>query len=188
MRLKPFGLNLVTLVKLIDAGCFDGLGSTRASLRPIAAAAIDYADMLYGPNGQQALLDLHMPKPQITPLPDDLLENLNAEHDALGLMISGSPLSLHKAALSTLNALPLSEIATGQGTFTVAGIIKSLRVITTKRGQPMAFMPELPEVETVRAILSQILTGKTIAKVTLIRPKNCATDPKVFVHEIDEHR
>ena len=55
-------------------------------------------------------------------------------------MISGSPLSLHKAALSTLNALPLSEIATGQGTFTVAGIIKSLRVITTKRGQPMAFM------------------------------------------------
>ena len=140
LRLKPFGLNLVTLVKLIDAGCFDGLGSTRASLRPIAAAAIDYADMLYGPNGQQALLDLHMPKPQITPLPDDLLENLNAEHDALGLMISGSPLSLHKAALSTLNALPLSEIATGQGTFTVAGIIKSLRVITTKRGQPMAFM------------------------------------------------
>jgi len=45
-------------------------------------------------------------------------------------------------------------------------------------------MPELPEVETVRAILSQILTGKTIAKVTLIRPKNCATDPKVFVHDL----
>ena len=86
MRLKPFGLNLVTLVKLIDAGCFDGLGSTRASLRPIAAAAIDYADMLYGPNGQQALLDLHMPKPQITPLPDDLLENLNAEHGVDGSM------------------------------------------------------------------------------------------------------
>jgi DNA polymerase-3 subunit alpha len=55
-------------------------------------------------------------------------------------MISGSPLSLHQNALRDVKTVPLAEIASGSGTFLVAGVIKSIRVITTKKGQPMAFL------------------------------------------------
>ena len=41
-------------------------------------------------------------------------------------------------------------------------------------------MPELPEVETVRALLAQKLTGKSILSVELFRAKNIVTDPEEF--------
>jgi formamidopyrimidine-DNA glycosylase len=46
-------------------------------------------------------------------------------------------------------------------------------------------MPELPEVETVRRILEPLIRGKTIEKVRLIRPKNCETNPTVFIHDLE---
>jgi DNA polymerase-3 subunit alpha len=139
-RLKHFGLSLPNLVKLVDAGCFDSLHPNRSSCRASAASAMSYAEMLYGPDGQEVLFDFQMPKPAMAEVSNNLLENLDAEHDSLGLMISGSPLSLHQNALRDVKTVPLAEIASGSGTFLVAGVIKSIRVITTKKGQPMAFL------------------------------------------------
>ncbi|MDO5330240.1 MAG: DNA-formamidopyrimidine glycosylase [Bacillota bacterium] len=41
-------------------------------------------------------------------------------------------------------------------------------------------MPELPEVETVRRILSEAVVGKKIRSLELLREKNVVTDPVIF--------
>ncbi len=46
-------------------------------------------------------------------------------------------------------------------------------------------MPELPEVETVRRTLEKEVQGKTIASVTLYRPKNISTDPDEFASSLE---
>lgn len=45
-------------------------------------------------------------------------------------------------------------------------------------------MPELPEVETVRRVLSEAIVGKTIDKVELYRVQNVETDPEAFVSSL----
>ena len=138
-RMKRFGLNLPTLVKMVDAGAFDSIHKGRAALRSSCPSAMNYAEMLYGENGEQIHL-LGIVEPALPDVADNTLENLNAEHEALGLMISGSPLALHENALKGRNLTTLADLPESHGSVEVAGIIKSLRVITTKKGQPMAFM------------------------------------------------
>jgi len=138
-RMKRFGLTLPTLVKMVDAGSFDSIQQGRSSLRASCASAMNYAEMLYGENGEQIHL-LGIVEPALADVKDNLLENLNAEHEALGLMISGSPLSLHENALKGRDLTLLADLPSSHGSVEVAGIIKSLRVITTKKGQPMAFI------------------------------------------------
>ena len=46
-------------------------------------------------------------------------------------------------------------------------------------------MPELPEVETVRATLDGVIKGKKISRVLLYRPINVETDPIEFVHSLE---
>lgn len=45
-------------------------------------------------------------------------------------------------------------------------------------------MPELPEVETVRRILNEIVKGKTIASIDVYRGKNLFPSPEVFVSSL----
>ncbi|MCQ2799905.1 MAG: DNA polymerase III subunit alpha [Bacilli bacterium] len=140
-RIKPYGnFTLPALVRLIDAGALDSLHPSRNSLRASAAAAISYSEMMFGENGQSFLLDLGIEKPLIEDRDDDPQINLAAEYEALGIMVSGSPLSFYEAKLKEINALPLGDISSASGSFVTAGIVKSIRAINTKTGKKMAFM------------------------------------------------
>jgi DNA polymerase-3 subunit alpha len=138
--MKPFGLNLPTLVRLVDADCFDCLNKNRSSLRASCAAALRYAEMFSGESGQAVLFELNIPQPILVDVPNDEAENLEAEKEALGIMISGSPLSLHMDALEGKEYTPLSKAGEKNGTFKTAGAIKSIRTITAKNGKTMAFV------------------------------------------------
>ncbi len=139
LRAKKIGLNLTSFIRLTDAGAFDSLEKNRSSIRASAYRFLQYANMISGENGQETLLDLGIEKPSLEERHDDLRENLDAEYEALGLMISASPLDFYKDELEKRQAIPLSEID-DKAYFVSAGIISSVRVITTRKGNRMCFL------------------------------------------------
>ena len=160
-RSKQYGLNLQTLVKLIDAGCFDSLYPSRESLRASAYAAMEYAEMLHGTSGEQFLIDLGISKPMLENVLDDERINLEREYDALGMMISSSPLSLYKDRLEEEKIVPLSDIDEKVGSITSAGIVKSVRAINTKTGKKMAFLSLFDDVTTKEFVVFSEAFAKT---------------------------
>lgn len=139
-RGKHVGLNLTSLVRLIDAGALDSLNGNRASLRATAGAALNYAELLGGDDGQQALLSLGIEKPAMVEAIDDKKEDLEAEYGALGMMVSGSPLSFYKAQIEQSKAIPLSDIEDEKTSFLTVGLVKSARAIVTRKGKQMCFL------------------------------------------------
>ena len=162
-RNKKNGLSLTTLVKLIDAGALDTLFPSRASLRASANAAMSYSEMMFGEDGQQVLLDLGVPKPEIEKREDDEMTNLAAEYEALGIMVSGSRLSFIEDKLKAANACTLSEIPNKNGSFLTAGIIKSARAIITKTGKKMAFMELYDDLNEASFILFDEVFNMNVA-------------------------
>ena len=139
-RCKKYGLNLQMLVKLIDAGCFDSLYKSRESLRASAYSAMEYAELLFGTDGQQFLVDLGISKPMIESVIDDQKLNLEREYEATGIMVSSSPLSLYDNELKRYKAQPLSTLDETNMPIISAGIVKSIRSIKTKNNKKMAFL------------------------------------------------
>ena len=162
-RNKKNGLNLTTLVRLIDAGAFDTICPSRASLRASCHAAMQYSEMMFGEDGQQVLLDLGVPKPEMEKREDDVKTNLAAEYEALGIMVSGSRLSFIENKLKAANVAPLSEIPNKTGSFLTAGIIKSARSITTKTGKKMAFMELYDDLSEASFILFDEVFNSNVA-------------------------
>ncbi len=162
-RNKKNGLNLTTLVRLIDAGAFDTICPSRASLRASCHAAMQYSEMMFGEDGQQILLDIGVPKPEMEKREDDLKTNLAAEYEALGIMVSGSRLSFIENKLKAANVAPLSEIPNKTGSFLTAGIIKSARSITTKTGKKMAFMELYDDLSEASFILFDEVFNSNVA-------------------------
>lgn len=152
-RNKQNGLNLQMLVKLIDAGCFDSLYPSRESLRATAYSAMQYADMLMGTNGQEFLIDLGISKPLIENVIDDKRINLEREYDALGIMISDSPLSLYEERIWQEKAVTLSEIDDINGPITAVGIVKSTKAINARNGKKMAFLQLYDNVTTKEFVI-----------------------------------
>ena len=141
LRIKKHGLSLSSLVKLIDGGALDCLSPSRATLRANAGASISYANMMYGDKGDMALLDLGIEKPKLREEKDDVLVSLTAEKEALGLMVSGSPLDFWVDKIKEEGAISISEaLETNGESFLACGVVKNVRVIMTKKGKQMAFL------------------------------------------------
>jgi DNA polymerase-3 subunit alpha len=162
-RMKPAGLNLPSLVKFIDAGAFDTLYPSRATLRNSAQAAIRFADMMYGKNGDQSLLSLGIEKPMMVTTPDDPRANLEAEYEALGMMVSGSPLSFYKDELSKIKLVPLGELENTNGDVQTAGVVKAIRAIVTRKGSQMAFLDLYDDVSEQSFVSSRMPMPNAIA-------------------------
>jgi len=142
-RGKTCGLNLPSLIRLIDAGALDDFGIGRNTLRQNGAASMNYAEMMHGKDGRQESLDLKalgFEKPVLREVASDKREDLDAEYAALGMMVSGSPLSFYKDEIAKEGAIPLAQMAEASGYFKTVGIVKSLRAIVTRRGSQMAFL------------------------------------------------
>jgi DNA polymerase III subunit alpha len=152
-RVKTYGLSLPTLVKLIDAGALDELWSSRSSLRATAPAAMSYAELIFGEDGQQALLNLGIEKPAMVSQKDDFRDNLNAEYAALGIMVSGSPLSLYRDKLKDYKITSLSELSDSVGEVLTIGIVKDIRAIVTRKGSQMAFLSLYDDVSEIDSMV-----------------------------------
>lgn len=139
-RLKRYGLKKESLLRLIDAGCFDSFPYNRASKRLSVMEALSYAEMMQNEDGS-ALLDFNFPLPQIKQIQGSTEMDLLYEKEALGVMVSGSLLSGKENIIKENNAKSLQAIEEDDSySFIGAGIVSSIKAISTKKGNRMAFL------------------------------------------------
>ena len=140
IRMSKYRFSDAQLMNLIDAGAFDSLEPSRASLRINIPNALSYAGALLDDQGLISIDPNFLPKPIINRVDDDFMENLNREFNALGLMVSGSPLDAYSSEIKALKAVKLDQIDSTSGDIKVVGIVKNVKKITTKKKQQMAFV------------------------------------------------
>ena len=138
-RARKKGLQLKHLVRLMDGGALDCFHETRATLRASAPRAMDYARMLVGDDGSALLVDFDAPKPSLRKAEEDPRVALEAEKEALGIMLSGSPLAHLSETIRKSGAIPLSDIPES-GSFLTVGLVKAVRARLTKSGKKMAYL------------------------------------------------
>jgi len=93
------------------------------------------------------------PKPEFKRVNDDLIENLDKEFQALGLMVSGSPLEKYKKEIKDSKAIKIEEIDDSTGDVKVFAIIKNIRKTVTKKNQAMAFISVYDETSEIELVL-----------------------------------
>lgn len=65
---------------------------------------------------------------------------LEKEKEVLGFYLSGQPLDEYRPYLKALPLIPFLDAAHSKETVITCGMVKTTKVITTKKGDPMAFM------------------------------------------------
>lgn len=140
-RTYPYKISNSTITKLIDAGAFDTLYFSRASLRQAVLPASMYA-MTVGEYENALELDNVFPKPSMPNYEDNPIENLSKEFELLGVMLSGSQLKLKSKFLNNINITQINILFTKSSdeTITLCVLIKTVKKIRTKKGQNMAFI------------------------------------------------
>jgi DNA polymerase III subunit alpha len=168
-RLDEGGINKRVLEGLVCSGAFDSLkppGAVANHWRARLYTAIDTAlaraarsrrtkamgqDDLFG--GQE------MPASDAGSLPEapawTAMEMLTAEKKALGFYITGHPLDDHLETINRLGAVTSAELAqqeTGSRA-TVAGVVRSLQLKTTKKGDRFAIFSLEDQAGSIKCVL-----------------------------------
>ena len=155
-RVDPQVANKRALESLVKAGALDSTGDTRQGMLEVLEAALAsgnryHADRL---TGQGSIFDLDGPGDDTAdqhvgrsgqPVPDHEFERrelLSLEKEALGLYVSEHPLSGLAAQLRRATDCSLAELEGRRDgeVVTVAGMVGSIRTLTTRKGDPMAFV------------------------------------------------
>jgi DNA polymerase-3 subunit alpha len=174
-RMHAYKISDNQMSRLIDSGAFDSFSKSRATLRANMASANMYADICYASNG--ALVLIEPEKPLLREENDDPLENLDKEYEALGIMLSNNPLHFKKDLLVAKNVTPILDAFNGSDTFKVAGIVKSKKTITTKKGQTMAFIKIFDETGDLEIIVFPDLYLKHV--LTLVKNNIVVIEGKI---------
>ena len=140
-RMINYKINQNQIGKLIDAGAFDNFEISRSSLRASINSALRYGSMLYSKDGQMVIDLPFASKPRYAEAFDDPLDNLDREYEALGLMISGSPLTYKSEIIKKYPIIAISDARESQSpTVQIVGVIRTVKIINTRGGTPMAFI------------------------------------------------
>ena len=139
-RTFQFKLGEAVISKLISAGAFDKLYSSRATLHNTLKYAMQFAELTSGDDGQLIFLDTLESQKQYIREIDIPLDNLNAEYEVLGIMVSDNPLRYKKNLLNNLKVTNLFD-SKENNAHRLVGIISSIKTIKTRKtGKMMAFI------------------------------------------------
>jgi DNA polymerase III subunit alpha len=144
-------VNKRVIESLILCGAFDATGAKRAQMMAAVEEAMEYGHRLQkeaaDPQMQLFGGPAHAP---INPpaLPDiaewDEKQKLLGEKEALGFYITGHPLEQYQdllAKFANTDAIALTEDGINDGAMVrIGGMVRSVKRITTKKGDPMAFV------------------------------------------------
>ncbi len=143
-------VNKRVIESLIKCGAFDSTGARRSQMAASLEDALDYGQRvqkekmdpqigLFGGAEQPLVINT----PALAEIAEwDEKQLLAFEKESLGFYISGHPLNRYEALLdkfTNTNAVSLKDIEDG-GAIRIGGIIRSAKVITTKKGHLMAFV------------------------------------------------
>ena len=147
-RMFKYKITETQLMRLIDAGCFDTFDVSRASFRVSIKSAFQYAELSYREDGQLDLGVSALITPYLIRDYDDPIENLDKEYEALGIMLSSNPLR-YKADI--LHAKKINAIVDAKEAkqAKIAGLIRSVKTISTKKGSTMAFVKLADETDEI---------------------------------------
>jgi DNA polymerase-3 subunit alpha len=193
-------VNRKVIETLIRSGVFDRFGETRATLFAGLDQAIEYAarkkeSKLFG---QVSLFESceqeEFPPLELTKFPEwPELELLEHEKENLGFYFSGHPLDRYRTVWEKSATLDLTRAdkANAEKSYTILGMVKSIRTIQTKNGKRMAFgeledfkssieLVIFPDIyEKFQPMLEENAVLGLIGKVDLSRG-----DPKFLVDEL----
>ena len=141
-------VNRRVLEHLIFSGAFDDLPGNRAQKSDELSTLLEEAARRkqMHETGQMSLLAIDMvKKDQYVPYaftpraewPDGT--KLEREKDALGFYLSGRPLDTYRSVIQALRALPLDKVRGSKEAVGWAAALTTYRLVTTKKGQQMAF-------------------------------------------------
>lgn len=143
------------LEKLIDAGAFDSLHPSRASLRLSIPNILLFASVNYLENTDETNLiaSPKLPKIALTTISDDAVMNLEREKDVLGLGISGQSKGHPRLIIPNRQLTAIHDIKNSSYMVHIGGYIKSKKVIKTKNNDPMAFITLVDETGGVDVVI-----------------------------------
>ncbi|MCL2092567.1 MAG: DNA polymerase III subunit alpha [Treponema sp.] len=136
--------------RLVRTGAFDKLGISRETLLGNLERAVEYVQKikddkkfgqvsLFGEGGSSEQTDQGYIDFEFETFPEiGRTEKLNIEKELIGFYFSGHPMDEYKELWEKLVKADLSSIDT-TGSHILIGLIKSIKVITTSRGDKMAF-------------------------------------------------
>ncbi len=150
------------LMALINAGCFDIFNPSRASFRASIKSALQYAELVYKEDGQLNIGFTDYIKPYLVEDNDDPIENLDKEYEALGIMLSNSPLHYKADILRAKKIVSITD-AKERKTAKIAGLVRSVKTIQTKKGGTMAFVKLADEVDEIELTVFSDLYVKSIS-------------------------
>ena len=153
-RVDPQVVNKRALESLVKCGALDSTGAPRKGMLEVLEQALAWGSRQHSDRllGQGSIFDLGLPsEPEIErrshhlTIPQDEFEKqelLALEKESLGLWVSEHPLHGLKEALKRKVDLPISELSGRRDgdVVTVGGIVGTIRSITTRKGDPMAFV------------------------------------------------
>ena len=146
-RVNLSKVNKRVLEALIKAGAFDSLHKNRRAMWEGLDSLIDQAQRLSKQqnSAQETLFSLEefddqapakLELPGIPDWPEN--ERLKMEKDAIGFYVSGHPLRRYAESLERLATATTLDLKHRSGTVIVAGMLASLNVMRTKKGDQMA--------------------------------------------------
>jgi DNA polymerase-3 subunit alpha len=198
-RLDLKTVNRKVVETLIRCGLFDNLSTGRAvlmhNLDRILETVNSYKEIQK--YGQTTLFDpLEEAETPLLMEPCDpwpALEKLTHEKQNLGFYFSGHPLDKYRNHIQNHGNLDLSRLAacTTQRTYTVIGILKEIKEITTRTGRRMAFA----QLEDFRGTVELVLFSDVFEKsrqrlvgdsVVVVRGRidNSRGEPKLLVESL----
>ena len=143
-------VNKRVIESLIKCGAFDSTEKSRAQMMAVLEDALDYGQRIHREKNdpQMSLFDVAdnlepMNHPEFPKIEEwEEKELLAYEKEALGFYVSGHPLDRYEKIMdkyATTNTLSLEECK-DQAAVRIGGIIRSIKHIRTKKGDPMAFV------------------------------------------------
>lgn len=136
-RLYPYKINEAQIVSLINSGALDELYNSRQSMRITTKSALQYAELTYSTDGQMSIGISSIAPPKMNEETDRPMDNLLYEYDTIGVMLSANPLEFKKEQLDKLKVKSIKDIE-GLYNTTIAGVIKNVKNIKTKKNEQMA--------------------------------------------------
>ncbi|OIJ12404.1 DNA polymerase III subunit alpha [Anaerobacillus alkalilacustris] len=168
-------INRRTLEALIAAGCFDEFGHHRAGLLATLDYALEFGEQIRQQNtdNQTALFVDELKKPELVQVPPfKETEKLYFEKEVLGFYLSSHPIEqYHDVLISHDRNLIMEAVKKGGSHSRLAGLLESVRLIKTKKGEQMAFLKlsdESGEIEvtvfpkTYREFYSDLKMGQLV--------------------------
>ena len=161
-RMYKYKITETQILRLIDAGCFDSFDASRASFRVSVKSALQFAELSYREDGQLDLGVSALITPYLIRDNDDPLENLDKEYEALGIMLSNSPLHYKADILRAKKIIAISD-AKEVKTAKIAGLVRNVKTISTKKGATMAFIKLADETDEIELTIFSEVYQKSIA-------------------------